>query len=40
VLRCYPRMPEWLAAKRRLDPDELLTSDWYEHMKALLGAGA
>lgn len=36
LLRCHPRLPGWLAMKRRYDPDGLLTSDWYEHTRALL----
>jgi FAD/FMN-containing dehydrogenase len=36
VLAGYPRLPEFLAAKRRLDPDERFQSDWYRHHRRLL----
>jgi FAD/FMN-containing dehydrogenase len=28
---CYPQFRDFLAAKRRLDPDERFQSDWYRH---------
>ena len=28
---CHPRFREFVAAKRRFDPDERFTSDWYRH---------
>ena len=34
---CHPRFREFLAAKRRLDPDERFTSDWYRHYRDELG---
>lgn len=37
VLACYPRFPEFLAAKRAHDPGELFQSDWYRHYRQLLG---
>jgi FAD/FMN-containing dehydrogenase len=37
VLACHPRLPEFLAAKRRHDPGERFQSDWYRHYRALLG---
>jgi FAD/FMN-containing dehydrogenase len=37
VHACYPQLAEFLAAKRRYDPAELLQSDWYRHFKWLLG---
>lgn len=37
VLAAYPQFPEFLAQKRRFDPDERFTSDWYRHHKQLLG---
>lgn len=36
LLRCHPRLPGWLAHKRRCDPDGILTSDWFEHVRNLL----
>ena len=36
MLRCHPRMPEFLAAKRRYDPGEVFRSEWYRHMTALI----
>jgi len=36
LLRCYPRMPEFLRRKRLADPDERFSSDWYRHHVALL----
>lgn len=35
VERCYPQMPEFLALKRRYDPDDLLQSEWYRHYRAM-----
>ncbi|MFL5716145.1 MAG: FAD-binding oxidoreductase [Chloroflexota bacterium] len=32
----HPRFREFIAAKRRLDPDERFTSDWYRHYTAAL----
>lgn len=37
VLKAYPAMPAFLAAKRRFDPHERFVSDWYRHMLALVG---
>jgi FAD/FMN-containing dehydrogenase len=36
LLRCHPRLPAWLAQKRRIDPEGLFTSDWFEHLRSLL----
>jgi FAD/FMN-containing dehydrogenase len=36
LLAAYSRFPEFLAAKRRLDPHERFQSDWYRHCLALL----
>jgi FAD/FMN-containing dehydrogenase len=36
VLRAHPRLPEFLASKRRHDPDGLFASDWHRHHVALL----
>jgi FAD/FMN-containing dehydrogenase len=35
VLRAYPRFPQFLAAKRRLDPNGRFRSDWYDHYASL-----
>jgi FAD/FMN-containing dehydrogenase len=35
VLRCYPQMPAFLAAKRREDPGEVFQSDWYRHYRRM-----
>jgi len=35
LLACYPRFPDFLALKRRYDPDELFHSDWYAHHRDL-----
>ncbi len=36
VETCYPRMREFLALKRRHDPDEVFQSDWYRHHRDML----
>jgi FAD/FMN-containing dehydrogenase len=36
VEACHPRFREFLAAKRRYDPDGRFQSDWYRHYAALL----
>jgi len=35
LLACYPQFPDFLALKRRYDPDELFHSDWYAHHRYL-----
>jgi FAD/FMN-containing dehydrogenase len=35
VERCYPQMREFLALKRRHDPDEVFQSNWYRHSRAM-----
>ena len=35
VERCYPQMPEFLALKRRHDPDERFQSTWYRHYREM-----
>jgi hypothetical protein len=35
LLACYPKFPDFLALKRRYDPDELFHSDWYAHHRDL-----
>ena len=39
VERCYPQFAEFLALKRRHDPDELFQSNWYRHYRGLFAAG-
>jgi len=36
VLAAHPQLPEFLAAKRAMDPGELFQSDWYRAMRALI----
>ena len=36
VLAAHPRMRDFLAAKRHMDPAELFQSDWYRAMRDLL----
>jgi len=38
VERCYPQMPEFLALKRRYDPDELFQSSWYRHYRTMFAS--
>ena len=40
VERCYPQMREFLALKRRHDPDEVFQSNWYRHYRTMFGAPA
>lgn len=35
VEACYPQLRAFLAEKRRVDPDERLTNDWYRHYRRL-----
>jgi FAD/FMN-containing dehydrogenase len=35
VLSCYPQLPEFLALKRKYDPDERFQSDWYRHYREM-----
>jgi FAD/FMN-containing dehydrogenase len=37
---CYPQLKGFLAEKRRIDPAEKLTNDWYRHHRSLLGREA
>jgi FAD/FMN-containing dehydrogenase len=39
VVQCHPKMPAFLALKRRYDPDEVFDSEWYRHYAALFGTG-
>jgi FAD/FMN-containing dehydrogenase len=36
VETCYPEFRDFLASKKRYDPDERFQSDWYRHYAALL----
>ena len=40
VLACHPTLPGVLRAKRTVDPDERLQSDWYRHYRRMLLDGA
>ncbi|MGE0704169.1 MAG: FAD-binding protein [Vicinamibacterales bacterium] len=35
VLSCYPQLPEFLALKRKYDPEERFQSEWYRHYRAM-----
>lgn len=37
LLRCHPRLPAFLAAKRRHDPEGVFQSEWYRHVRATIG---
>lgn len=36
LLRAHPRLPAFAERKRELDPDDVLTSDWWRHVRAQL----
>jgi FAD/FMN-containing dehydrogenase len=36
LLECHPSFPDWMAAKRRRDPDGLWQSDWWRCMETLM----
>jgi FAD/FMN-containing dehydrogenase len=36
LLKAYPQIHQFVAAKRRYDPTELFCSDWYQHLLAAL----
>ncbi len=38
VLAAHPRFPEFLEKKLRYDPEERFQSNWYRHVKRLIGA--
>jgi FAD/FMN-containing dehydrogenase len=40
VEAAYPRFRDWLAIKRRYDPDELFSSSWYVHYRDAFAASA
>lgn len=40
VSTCYPMFQEFLAAKRRFDPQQLFQSDWYRHHRAMFAERA
>jgi FAD/FMN-containing dehydrogenase len=35
VLACYPQFSEFLALKRKYDPDERFQSEWYRHYRSM-----
>ena len=37
VLAAYPQFPEFIAQKKRFDPEERFQSDWWRHHKRLIG---
>jgi FAD/FMN-containing dehydrogenase len=37
VERCYPQMRQFLAHKRRLDPEQLFQSTWYRYYRDMFG---
>jgi hypothetical protein len=37
VLRCHPRLPDFLRRKLALDPDERFQSEWYRSYRAMFG---
>lgn len=37
VERCHPRLREFLALKRRHDPEEIFQSTWYRHYRGMFG---
>lgn len=39
LLRCHPRIREWLAAKHRSDPTGVFQSDWYQSLLGVAGEG-
>jgi FAD/FMN-containing dehydrogenase len=39
VEACYPQMREFLALKRRYDPEEVFQSNWYRHYREMFAAG-
>lgn len=39
LLRCHPRLPEFIAAKHRYDPSERFSSDWWIWLKNTVGRG-
>jgi FAD/FMN-containing dehydrogenase len=40
VEACYPRMREFLALKKKYDPDEVFQSTWYRHYRQMFGSAA
>lgn len=39
LLRCHPRIRQWLAAKHRSDPTGVFQSDWYRSLLGISGEG-
>ncbi len=40
VETCYPKFREFLALKRKHDPEERFQSDWYRHYRAMFAEAA
>ena len=38
VEACYPQFPEFLALKKKYDPEERFQSDWYRHYREMFGS--
>lgn len=38
VLKAYPQFPEFLALKKRYDPEERFQSEWYRHYRRMFAA--
>jgi hypothetical protein len=37
LVTCHPRLREWLAKKRQIDPSGLFQSDWYRQLLQITG---
>ena len=37
VVACYPQFQQFLALKKKYDPDEHFQSDWYRHYRKMFG---
>jgi FAD/FMN-containing dehydrogenase len=40
VVACYPNFPDFLALKRKFDPQERFQSNWYRHYKKMFAVSA
>ena len=36
LARAYPQFPRFLERKRRMDPDQIFSSDWYDHYRNIV----
>ena len=36
LLKAYPRLPKWLEAKKKWDPNQLFDSQFFRHLSSLL----